>query len=320
MKSFLTLIFVCFLLVSCRDRDYSMLEFPIEAGKSGQIGVPNGPYDASFGYHLVESYTKSIDNSVKLMSVFSQNVNINGNSENWNYEFISTDKMILYYFSLKVNKIKLDSTSAVKVGNSVITDTWVSSEAAINTAEKNGGSAFRKEYRGCHISASLSEAVVPNSYPSWYITYNSPVENLYIIINALTGEFVSGRTSPAISASSVSKVIGNSQYTLSIPKSVFGIHDTLTASMNALNISTIPETLYVNYGNIEWTLKNASGKTIIWGPHIMSNYLIKEVLAPNQSTLVGLINTPIADSSGNPVQTGLYKLRSGSLSLNIYIQ
>jgi len=119
--------------------------------------------------------------------------------------------MILYYFSLKVNKIKLDSTSAVKVGDSVISDTWVSSETAINAAEKNGGSAFRKEYRGCHISATLSEAVVPNSYPSWYITYNSPVENLYIIINALTGEFISGRTSPAISAFRVNKVIGNLQ-------------------------------------------------------------------------------------------------------------
>jgi len=58
-----------------------MLEFPIESGKSGQIGVPTGPYDASFGYHLVNSYTKSIDKSVKLKSVFSQNVNINGNSE-----------------------------------------------------------------------------------------------------------------------------------------------------------------------------------------------------------------------------------------------
>jgi len=243
MKTFLTLICVFFLLVSCRDREYSILEFPIEGAKSGQVGVPTRPYDASFGYHLVESYTKSIDNSVKLMSVFSQDVNINGNSENWTYEFISTDKMILYYFSLKVNKIKLDSTSAIKVGNSIITDTWVSSEAAINEAEKNGGSAFRKEYPGCHILATLSEAVVPNSYPSWYITYNSPVENLYIIINAVTGEFVSGRTDAASSASSASNEIGNLQYTLSISKSVFGIHDTLSASMNALNISTIPETL-----------------------------------------------------------------------------
>ena len=320
MKSFLTLIFVCFLFVSCRDKDYSMLEFPIEGGRSGQIGVPNRPYDASFGYHLVESYTKSIDNSVKLMSVFSQDVYINGNSENWTYEFISTDKMILYYFSLKVNKIKLDSTSAVKVGNSVITDTWVSSEAAINTAEKNGGSAFKEEYRGCHISATLSEAVVPNSYPSWYITYSSPIENLYIIINAQTGEFVSGRTNAVIFPSSVSKVIGNLQYTLSIPKSVFGIHDTLRASMNALNISTMPETLYVNYGNIDWTLKNGSGRTIMSGPKVKSDYLIMEILKPNQSGLVGLISAPILDSSGNPVQAGSYLLSSGSLSLELFIQ
>jgi hypothetical protein len=320
MKSFLTMIFVCFLLVSCRDKEYSFLEFPMEGGKSGHIGVPTGPYDAYFGYHLVESYTKSIDNSVKLMSVFSNDVNINGNSENWTYEFISTDKMILYYFSLKVNKIKLDSTSAVKVGNSIIADSWVSSEAAINEAEKNGGSAFRYAYPGCQISAALSEPVTPNSYPAWYITYSSPCETLYIMINASTGEFVMGRTNPTSPVSSVSTVKGNLQYTFSIPKTVYGIHDTLRASMNALNIGRVPESLSVNFGNLNWTLKNADGKTVMRGPHFISNYLILEVLDPQQWGLTGLINAPIADSSGNPVQVGSYVLNSGSLSLNLFIQ
>jgi len=320
MKNLLTLIYICLLFVSCRDREYSVLDFPIEGAKSRPIGIPIGSYDASFGYHLVESYIKAIDNSVKLISVHSQDVNIDGKSKNWTYEFISTDKMILYYFTMTINKIRLDSTSAIKVGNSVITNTWVSSEFALDVAEKNGGKVFRNEYPGCRISATLSEAVIPNSYPSWYITYSSPIENLYIIINALSGEFVSGRTNTTGTVSSISKVIGNFQYTFSIPKTVFGIHDTLKASMYAINIGTVPESLAVNYGNIKWTLKNMDGITIMHGPKVISDYLILKVLFPNQTALVGLISTPLADSLGNPVQVGSYKLSSGTLSLILNIQ
>ena len=110
---------------------------------------------------------------------------------------------------------------------------------------------------------------------------------------------------------------------LTIPKAVFGIHDTLKASLTALNLRAAPETLLVNIGNMPWTLKNDNGEVIMYGPRVISKYIITEVITSHQSTLIGAMGQPIADSSGNPVQVGSYVLSAGSfsnLSLSLSIQ
>ncbi len=131
---------------------------------------------------------------------------------------------------------------------------------------------------------------------------------------------VESTTQPTLS---VSTVIDSLQYMLTIPKAVFGIHDTLKASLTALNLRAAPETLLVNIGNMPWTLKNDNGEVIMYGPRVISKYIITEVITSHQSTLIGAMGQPIADSSGNPVQVGSYVLSAGSfsnLSLSLSIQ
>ena len=74
---------------------------------------------------------------------------------------------------------------------------------------------------------------------------------------------VTSVTNPAVS---VSQVSDSMQYTFAIPKAVFGIHDTLSASFTAFNQSAEPETLMISVGNFQWSLKNDSGRTLMSGP------------------------------------------------------
>lgn len=323
MKPYLTIICISLLFISCRDREYSVFEFPVEPHEKYSVKVQTGQYSAFYGYQKVESYAKSLDKSIELVSVrSSQNVNIDGSSPSWEYIFFSADKMVLYNYEYNGDVIKLAPTIANSIlipRIRIIRETWVNSNIALNTAEKNGGKKFRKDYPGCQISAMLFESL----YPSWCIMYSSPTETLIITINAFTGEFVGvgGTTGADSSAYSVSTVIGNLKYSLSIPKTVFGIHDTLRASLTAMNIGAAPETLYVNCGNMKWALINGGGRTIMSGPRFISNHLAMEILASYQSALVGLISAPIADSSGNQVQAGPYSLITDySPKLNIMIQ
>jgi hypothetical protein len=182
MKSFFVVISLCLFLVSCKNGEESIVEIPIEG---------DGHIYASSGYQQVESFAKSFDSSVKIMAVRSQDVNIGGSSKSWTYEFVSTDKMILYLFTRTFDSIGLDSTTEMKTGNSVISNTWINSNVALSAAENNGGKAFRNKHTNCQISASLSEPLIPNSAPLWYIKYSSSTEYLYVVINAITGKYVS---------------------------------------------------------------------------------------------------------------------------------
>lgn len=85
MKTFTTLISICLMLVSCKEKEDSILEIPIEG---------DGRIYASSGYQQVESFAKSFDSSIKIMAVRSQDVNIDGSSITWIYELVSNDKMI----------------------------------------------------------------------------------------------------------------------------------------------------------------------------------------------------------------------------------
>jgi hypothetical protein len=184
MRAILSILIIFLSLTSCRDENDLVLQIPIEG---------NGRIYASFGYKQVESFAISMDNSLKIMSIGSDDINIDGSSKYWKYEFLSNDKMILYHFSSNFTAFGFDSTSKMTVGGSILTNTWVNSNIALSAAENNGGRIFRNKYPNCKISASLGEPVIPNAYPVWYITYSNSSEHLYIVINAVTGEFDSKR-------------------------------------------------------------------------------------------------------------------------------
>jgi hypothetical protein len=99
------------------------------------------------------------------------------------------------------------------------------------------------------------------------------------------------------------------QYTFAIPKAVFGIHDTLSASLTAFNQSAEPETLMVSEGNFEWSLKNDSGRALMGGPERNPYPIVQLVFNPHQSIEIFEVYQAITDTSGAPVTAGSYTLQ-----------
>jgi hypothetical protein len=112
---------------------------------------------------------------------------------------------------------------------------------------------------------------------------------------------VASGTNPALS---VSQVRDSMQYTFAIPKAVFGIHDTLSASVTALNQSAEPETLMISQGDFQWSLKNGSGRILMGGPESLPFPIARVILKSHQSVEVFEIYQAIKDTSGAPVIAG----------------
>ncbi len=185
MKPFLLFISLAVLLISCDNKTESIND-PILIGS--QDGVL-----ASFGLSDIEDFINGIDSAKQLLSIHSSDVGSNGISKNWIYKFRSSNISKLYSISYELQgdciSIGIDTSENNQVGGSIITKSWIDSDLALEIAEKNGGGQFRNENSDYKISVSLSEAVVPNSFPVWYIYYISN-ENLVFWINATNGEII----------------------------------------------------------------------------------------------------------------------------------
>jgi hypothetical protein len=132
-------------------------------------------------------------------------------------------------------------------------------------------------------------------------------------------------TAPTLSVSNVKDSI---LYTFVIPKTVFGINDTLSAALTLYNQSISTDTLTMIVGSLYysglWTLKDERGKTFMDGPKIIPLTLTKVLLASHQSLSDRVIYQVFADSSGALLVAGSYILQeqifSVSLTLNISLQ
>ena len=118
---------------------------------------------------------------------------------------------------------------------------------------------------------------------------------------------VTSVTNPAVSAS---QVRDSMQYTFAIPKAIFGIHDTLSASFSVFNQSAEPETLNTSIGTFQWSLKNDGGRTLMGGPELIFNPPARRlILNSHQSQEIFEVYQAITDTSGAPVITGSYTLQ-----------
>ena len=109
---------------------------------------------------------------------------------------------------------------------------------------------------------------------------------------------------------SASAVLDSMQYTFAIPRAVFGIHDTLSASFTAYNQSAEPETLMISIESFRWSLKNDSGRTLMGGPPLL--FIPRSqpfILNPHQSREIFELYQAITDTSGAPVIAGSYTLQ-----------
>lgn len=121
--------------------------------------------------------------------------------------------------------------------------------------------------------------------------------------------------------SSVSNVKDSVLYTFAVSKDTLGILDTLTMALTALNQATTPDTLYISDYFYTWSLTDENEKTIMSGPTILSNVIIRVLLKSHQSEVLYRIRYTMADIFGAPIEAGSYLLRwnLGGLSFQLVL-
>ena len=143
------------------------------------------------------------------------------------------------------------------------------------------------------------------------------VSQTQMIINTTSGadsillsdiKSITFKTAPTILSVSVFK--DSVQYTFTIPKSSFSIHDTLTGTLIAQNQSSEVDTLGVDASDFQWTLKNSDGQIILQGPLVVSGIFLEYILNPKQSILLFQLDGTNVRPGGGPVVPGNYSLNA----------
>jgi len=147
----------------------------------------------------VNSLAQSYGKGLRLMLASSENVNPDGTSDTWSFQYSDTSMSPeSYWFHCKSNVVGFDSTSPTGVGTGFIDNrSWFNSDSALGIAERNGGSQFRAQNPRYTIVASVGIPVVPNPTTQWYIAYQStenPATRLLMWIDANTGQVNIGNT------------------------------------------------------------------------------------------------------------------------------
>jgi len=111
-------------------------------------------------------------------------------------------------------------------------------------------------------------------------------------------------------------------YTLIVPGSSIPFNDTIHAIVQVYNQSARAETTGVGSSGFSWSLKTATGRTVMCGPKVVSFLIRIVVLNPFQTEEIYSINQAIADESGVPVLPGSYILEGevrGSPPMNVML-
>jgi hypothetical protein len=125
----------------------------------------------------VEHLALSSDSSLKLMSIATSSMNLDGSSRAWSFVYgRATPPAATYFFTATPDAVTLDSiASREHPGGALITQDWVNSSVAAELAEDNGGKSFREINPECSIQAYLRQSEVPKPTLAWFITYRSLV-------------------------------------------------------------------------------------------------------------------------------------------------
>jgi len=128
---------------------------------------------------------------------------------------------------------------------------------------------------------------------------------------------------------SSSHTVDSVLYTFAIPQATFGINDTLSATLTMYNQSTSVDTLYFECGPayaILWSLKNDSGRTVIFGGGPVCRVIVPLLLNSHQTLQYQVIDEPIKnipgildDQSGSYVLQGQMNNMSPSWSFDFDI-
>ncbi|RJP62636.1 MAG: hypothetical protein C4539_17680 [Ignavibacteriales bacterium] len=193
MKNIIAILLLSLLILGC-SKDSNTTDNNINDLTSGS----DSPNTAHFNFAAVEKQAKTLDSNSRLKSISAENVKIDGTADSWIFKYSSVNigsyTSKYFYFRSFDKTVKCDSIIETKttVGDAFISETWFNSDKAISIAENSGGKNFRDENPDNAISASLSQAVIYNASPTWYIQYSSKTnkeKNFRIIVNAVNGSF-----------------------------------------------------------------------------------------------------------------------------------
>jgi hypothetical protein len=181
-----TLTVMCLLGILCIGCNHSSVE-------TEPNPIPNpvpAPNTAAYKLADIDLLAGSYGKGLRLMSVWSQDVHLDGTSGTWNYNYSDTlFPPTSYCFHSTFNSVKFDSTRPTGTGAGFISHNWLNSDSALMIAEQNGGSLFRTQNPHYKIAASVGIPVVPNAKTCWYITYQSidNTNSLMLRIDANSG-------------------------------------------------------------------------------------------------------------------------------------
>ena len=152
---------------------------------------PAAPNTAASLFPDVNLLAKSYNKGLRLLTVSSTQVYVDGASGVWHYQYVDTTAPFeTYWFHANSSGIGFDSNSTFAVGVAPITHGWFNSDSAMHIAERNGGSQFRTDNPNYTITAGLGEPVAPDRTTTWWITYRSADDHsvsLLLGIDATTG-------------------------------------------------------------------------------------------------------------------------------------
>jgi hypothetical protein len=135
-------------------------------------------YTARYWYSSADSAARKLHNDAAIQSIISNDVSLDGTASAWKYIFMFNDEINkrpgYLYFHNTQDGILLDSISySVKCCIQNITWKWFDSDSALVFADVKGGKTFRENNPDYFITTTLFEALVPNPYPCWEVTYYS---------------------------------------------------------------------------------------------------------------------------------------------------
>ena len=169
-----------------------MVSFEMRANDT-QTSANKYSLSALCGYETIAKEIALLDSNSKLLRVFSQNINQDGTSNEWVYDFVSLSMKKIISISYKIidgnEYIEIDSTENDMLSNYVITSKWIDCSIAFQKVKMHAGNRFKNRNYLKNISAELLEEIVHNSVPTWEITFYTEEKIIYII-NAINGKML----------------------------------------------------------------------------------------------------------------------------------
>lgn len=148
--------------------------------------------------HLIaktDSLAATYASNAKLGFIQTSDIDTNGAANIWTYAYFSFDTLNLfnsraYYFDVQNNVVAFEYWDSLLVGPFAIINRWMDSDSALQIAQHAGGSAIRKQFPGCTITAILIQMPAPPIYTEWQISYKCSDSTRSVYINASTGDVV----------------------------------------------------------------------------------------------------------------------------------